>query len=64
MSQIDKDLKILQNNAFGICVYVRLRDMISIERMRKLANLLSLEQRRQNQLLSLIFMFKCRYEHA
>ena len=38
--------------------------MISIERMCNLANLLILEQRRQDQLLSLILMFKYRYEHA
>ena len=46
-----QDLQTLQNNALRVCYNVRLRDRISIELMHNRANLLSLEQRRQKQLL-------------
>ena len=58
------DLQLLQNNALRICHNVRLRDGFSIERMHQRANLLSLEQRRQKQVLFLMFMYKERHENV
>ena len=55
------DLQILQNNALRICFNVRLRDRVSIRHMHNRANILSLEQRRQIQLLCLMFIFKNRH---
>ena len=58
------DLQTMQNNALRICYNVRLRDRMSIELMHRRANLLSLEQRRQKQLLCLMFIYKNRHENA
>ena len=58
------DLQTIQNHALRICYNVRLRDMVSIENMHTRANLLSLEQRRQKQLLHLMFIHKYRHNVA
>ena len=58
------DLQILQNNALRICYNVRLRDKVLIERMHNQANLLSLDQRRQKQVLLLLFIYKNRHVNA
>ena len=58
------DLQKLQNHALRICYNVRLRDKISIVQMHRRANLLSLEQRRKKQLLSLMFAYKQRHNVA
>ena len=58
------ELQILQNNGLRICYNVRLRDMVSIERMHNLAHLLSLDQRRQKQVLFLMFIHKNRHVEA
>ena len=58
------DLQVLQNNALRICYNVRLRDMVSIEHMHTRANLLSLDQRRQKQILFLLFIYKNRHADA
>ena len=50
------DLQTLQNNGLRTCYNVRLRDRVSIERMHNQAKLLSLEQRRQKQVLLLLFI--------
>ena len=55
------DLQTLQNNALRICYNVRLRDRVSVGNMHRNANLLSLEQRRQKQLLCLMFLYKTRH---
>ena len=49
------DLLRLQNDALRICFNVRLRDRVSIVQMHCRAKLLSLEQRRQVQLLNLMY---------
>ena len=56
------DLQKLQNHALRVCYNVRLRDRVSIVQMHNDAGLLSLEQRRQIQLLSLMFIFKQRHD--
>ena len=56
----ENDLQVLQNNALRICFNVRLRDMVSVERMHNRAKLLSLDQRRQKQVLFLLFIHKGR----
>ena len=58
------DLQKLQNHALRICYNVRLRDRVSIVYMHSEAGLLSLEQRRQKQLLSLMFIYKQRHDVA
>ena len=58
------DLQTLQNHALRICYNVRLRDRESVERMHNRANLLSLEQRRQKQLLHLMFIHQQRHNVA
>ena len=58
------DLQKLQNHALRICYNVRLRDRVSIVQMHTRAGLLSLEQRRQKQLLSLMFIHKQRHDVA
>ena len=58
------DLQTLQNDALRICFNVKLRDRISIARMHCNAKLLSLEQRRQKQLLNLMFIFKQRHDNV
>ena len=55
------DLQTLQNHALRICYNVRLRDRVSIRKMHVKARLLSLEQRRQLQILSLMFIYKKRH---
>ena len=52
----------MQNNALRTCFNVRLRDKISIERMHSRANLLSLDQRGQKQILFLLFIYKNRHD--
>ena len=54
------DWQVLQNNALRICFNVGLRDIISIKRMHDRANLLSLDQRRQKQVLFLLFIYNDR----
>ena len=56
-----RELQILQNNALRVCFNVRLRDRISVAGMHNRANLLSLDQRRQIQVLSLLFIYKGRH---
>ena len=56
------DLQTYQNDALRVCFNVRLRDRISIVQMHRRAKLLSLEQRRQVQLLNLMFIFKLKYD--
>ena len=51
-----QDLQIIQNDASRTCCNVRCRDRISIANMHIKANLLSLEQRRNIQLLGLMFV--------
>ena len=55
------DLQTLQNDALRICFNVKLRDRISIVQMHRRAKLLCLEQRRQKQLLNLMFVYKHRH---
>ena len=52
------DLQIIQNDALRVCYNVKRRDKLSILNMHKKANLLSLEQRRTFQLLSLMYLHK------
>ena len=54
----------LQNTALRICYNVMLRDRVSIAEMHRRSNLLSLEQRRQKQLLCLMFIYKCRHDNV
>ena len=58
------DLQKLQNHALTICYNVRLRDIVSIIHMHTRASLLSLEQRRQKQLLCLMYIHKHRFNVA
>ena len=55
------ELQKLQNHALRICCNVRLHDRVSIVNMHSRAGLLSLEQRRQKQLLCLMFIHKQRH---
>ena len=55
------DLQKLQNHALRICYNVRLWDRICTAQMHTRSNLLSLEQRRKKQLLSLMFIHKHRH---
>ena len=50
------DLQIMQNDALRFCKGVHLLDKISIENIHNSVKLLSLEQRRQKQLLSIMFI--------
>ena len=52
------DLQIIQNDALRTCYNVKRRDKLSISKMHKKANLLSLEQRRTFQLLSFMYIHK------
>ena len=55
------DLQVIQNDALRTCYNVKRRDKLSISKMHRKANLLSLEQRRTFQLLSLMYNHKsCR----
>ena len=58
------DLQKLQNHALRICFNVKLRDKISIERMHNRAGLLSLDQRRQKQVVCIMFIHKQRFTVA
>ena len=58
------DLQTLQNHALRICYNVRLRDKVSVNLMHNRAKLLSLEQRRQKQVLCLMFILKQRHDVA
>ena len=51
------DLQIMQNNVLRICNNTKLSDRVSIEKLHKKAKLLSLEQRRQKQLLTLMYIY-------
>ena len=55
------DLQTLQNNALRVCYNVKLRDRVAVKGMHDLSNLLSLEQRRQFQVLNLMFIYKNRH---
>ena len=55
------DLQPLQNDALRVCFNVKLRDRISILQVHRTAKLLSLEQRRQKQLLNFIFIYQLRH---
>ena len=57
-----QDLQVLQNTALCICYNLRLRDMVSVERMHNRANLLSLDQTRQKQILFLLSIYKNRHD--
>ena len=57
------DLQVLQSDALRVCYNVRLRDGMSIVHMHHQANLISIEQQRQNQLLNLMFIYKNRHEN-
>ena len=52
------DLQVIQNDALRCCYNVKRRDKLSISSMHKKAHLLSLEQRRSFQLLSLMYLHK------
>ena len=58
------ELQKLQNHALRVCYNVRLCDRVSIIQMHSRAGLLSLEQRRKKQLLSLMFIYKQRHNVA
>ena len=51
-------LQVLQNDALRTCYNIRLRDRMSIKKLHNEAKLLSLEQRRNIQLLSLMYSHK------
>ena len=53
-----KDLQVLQNDALRTCYNVRRRDRLSLCKLHAEAKLLSLEQRRNIQLLSLMYLHK------
>ena len=61
---VKNDLQVLQNNALHICYNVRLHDIVLIEYMHTRANLLRLDQRRQKQILFLLFIYKNRHVDA
>ena len=52
------DLRVIQNNCLRTCYDVRLRDRVTLINMHEQANLVSLEQRRQVQLLSLMYIYR------
>ena len=49
-----EDLQVIQNNALRLCLGLRLNDRISLVEIHRRSNLVSLEQRRCIQLLSLL----------
>ena len=55
------DLQVIQNDALQTCYNVRLRDRMSVKKLHGEAKLLSLDQRRIIQLLSLMFNHKIQY---
>ena len=52
------ELQVIQNDALRTCYNVKRQEKLSISSMHKRANLLSLEQRRSLQLLSLMYLHK------
>ena len=52
------DLQVMENDALWTCFNVKRRDKLSVLNMHVKANLLSLEQRRTQQLLHLMYMHK------
>ena len=52
------DLQVLQNDALRTCYFVRRRDRVSVKNLHRKAKLLSLDQRRQIQLLLLMYNHK------
>ena len=52
------DLQIIQNNCLRTCYNVRLIDRLSLSEMHREANLVSLEQRRQIQILCLMYIYR------
>ena len=60
LNKSDKhDLQVIQNDMLRTCYNYRRRDHVSIKNLHTRAKLLSLDQRRQIQLLSLMFGHKC-----
>ena len=60
INQSDKnDLQTLQNDALRTCFNVQRKDRLSVKNLHTQAKLLSLDQRRQIQLLTLMYMHKC-----
>ena len=53
-----QDLQVLQNDALRTCYNVRRRDHYSVSKLHRKSNLISLEQRRKIQLLSLMYIHK------
>ena len=51
-----EDLQVIQNNALCLCLNIRLNDRVSLVDTHNRSNLISLEQRRCIQLLSLLFI--------
>ena len=51
------ELQVMQNDVLRICNNSKLADRISIELLHKKANLLSLEQRREKQVLMLMYLY-------
>ena len=59
INQSDKnDLQVLQNDALRTCYNVQCRDRFSVKNLHSQAKLLSLDQRRQIQLLTLMYIHK------
>ena len=50
------DLQVIQDDALIFCKSLKLLDMISIPQLHNSVQLLSLEQRRQKQLLKIMFI--------
>ena len=50
------DLQIIQNDVLRFCKNVQMLDMVSVAKIHDSVNLLSLEQRRQKQLLNLMYI--------
>ena len=50
-----EDLQIIQNNALRLCLGLRLNDRISLVEIHRRAHLISLEQRRCIQLMTLLY---------
>ena len=59
-----EDLQTIQNNTLRHCLGLRLNDRVSLSDIHIQANLLSLEQRRCIQLLSLLFMHGKSHENV
>ena len=53
-----EDLQIIQYDALRCCYNIRRRDRLSIAKMHAKSNLVSLEQHRRLQLLSLMYIHK------